>query len=74
MTTFSFEETENDSLKKRAKKQYSEFLETLDLDSLKNEVETPCYVWISMQMEDEDSGIWILVTKMWQWRLWYFGN
>ena len=42
-TTFSFEETENDALKKRAKKQYSEFLDTLDLDSLKNEVETPCF-------------------------------
>ena len=42
-TTFSFEETENDALKKRAKKQYSEFLETLDSDSLKNEVETPCF-------------------------------
>ena len=42
-TTFSFEKTENDELKKRAKKQYSEFLDTLDLNSLKNEVETPCF-------------------------------
>ena len=41
--TFSFEKTENDELKKRAKKQYSEFLETLDLNSLKKEVESPCF-------------------------------
>ena len=42
--TFSFEKkTEEEKLKKMAKKKYSEFLDTLDLDSLKIEVETSCF-------------------------------
>ena len=38
--TFSFEKNEEEKLKKMAKKKYSEFLDTLDLDSLRIEVGT----------------------------------
>ena len=38
--TFSFEKSEEEKLKKIAKKKYSDFLETLDLDSLKIEAGT----------------------------------
>ena len=38
--TFSFVKTEEEKLKKMAKKKYSEFLDTLDKNSLKMEVES----------------------------------
>ena len=38
--TFSFVKTEEEKLKKMAKKKYSDFLDTLDLDSLRIEVGT----------------------------------
>ena len=41
--TFSFVKTEEEKLKKKAKKKYSEFLDTLDMNSLKMQVETPSF-------------------------------
>ena len=41
--TFSFVKTEEEKLKKMAKKKYSEFLDTLDMNSLETEAETPCF-------------------------------
>ena len=41
--TFSFEKNEEEKLKKMAKKKYSEFLETLDLDSLRIEAGTSAF-------------------------------
>ena len=41
--TFSFEKNEEEKLKKIAKKKYSEFLETLDLDSLRIEAGTSAF-------------------------------
>ena len=41
--TFSFEINEEEKLKKMAKRKYSEFLETLDLDSLRIEAGTSAF-------------------------------
>ena len=41
--TFSFEKSEEEKLKKMAKIKYSEFLETLDLDSLRIEAGTSAF-------------------------------
>ena len=41
--TFAFEKTEEEELKKMAKKKYSEFLDTLDLNALKIEVGSSCF-------------------------------
>ena len=38
--TFSFVKTEEEKLKKMAKKKYSDFLDTLDMNSLETEAET----------------------------------